>query len=1333
MKKRMLSTLLALCMVLTLLPVNVLADEPSNEPKLVSEEDTPDTPIGQTKSNFVTYHLDGGNISFDTSTGTVAGCERGFSGNAIIPAEIEGVPVTCIGDKAFNQCTALRGVEIPSCVTSIGEYAFQYCTALTNINIPNSVTSIGRGAFNNCSNLSSVIIPESVTTIGGYLFSSRDGSGKLLSAGPIGGGYDIEFGWKEEIPDNAFRGCTFLTNVTIPTSISHIGKHAFDLCKKLEKVYISNSVTIIEDGAFSSCANLKEIEIPDSVKSIGDSAFSQCTGLERIALPNSITYIGDSAFHLCSNLENISVPEGITTIREKVFSSCKGLKTISIPKTVHIIAAHAFQYCDSLTDIYYSGSQAAWETILIKAYNEPLSSATVHFESQPADDPDKTFTLAYSVNGGEGQVPPPQEYKVGETITIDPTIAPTRNGYIFDGWILFGKVYAPGSTFVMPDKNVILMANWKPNISNIAQIVATSPVNGASDVGYNASNPPDFRITFDRKIASKDDQSYVADVDLTMKDGFSIYRNSDEKLIYTPSQYETSNFVLNTAKDRVLITPTNSHLLFEPETEYYITMREGFIKFEDGSTNEAIKKGDWKFRTAGEVVDTPVSIAISRSLIILPEEKTAKPKIVLTPGSASVAWKSSNSSVAQVSDDGTITGISAGTAKITVSAQYGDKQDTASCVVQVTPKLSVSVVDNSIYLNEGDTANIAYAVRPSNAKVTISSQDTSVVTVSGNKITAVGNGTTSVHILATYGSETSSVYCQVTVNATESEKAQELVNEALKYVGMKESAFEKAIGKSVPDNAWCAAFICRCAEAIGAEKVIPYHAGAYYSGLPKEIVTAGHGTDIGINSPQVGDIVWFGKHVGIVCHVNNQYAYVVHGNWHSSVCAPSGYGVRNCIRNYSNCGKFPLNGNVNQGVSIRSFIRPNWDALKGSNLGRKTFSINCPVEVSVSYDGDVLDSATEQLTSAFGTMTTTQENVTIDFDNYFNTETVIVGTGDGTMDFTATYTDENGASSTKTFQKVPITDDTVIKVVDPNCATSGIALEIYRDQGETFQEVWYADGDSSVSKRDDDLTDWYINGDRYEEVPEPTLPQPSKPSYSNNDDDSDPSYRIDVPLRITGGTVKATPTSASKNQRVTITVKPNYGYTMESLTVTDSKGKELDLMDAGDNKYTFRMPDSKVTVDARFEFTLVTPPQPKTAIPTRDKLEVDGKAQTPAAYKLDDYNYFKLRDLAALLNGTAKQFSVEYNPDNGVVTLTTGQPYTVTGSESVGPVQSGAQSALPSDNAMYVDGTKIQFTAYQIGGYNYFKLRDLGKSLNFYVGWTPERGMFIDSQKPYSE
>ena len=68
-----------------------------------------------------------------------------------------------------------------------------------------------------------------------------------------------------------------------------------------------------------------------------------------------------------------------------------------------------------------------------------------------------------------------------------------------------------------------------------------------------------------------------------------------------------------------------------------------------------------------------------------------------------------------------------------------------------------------------------------------------------------------------------------------------------------------------------------------------------------------------------------------------------------------------------------------------------------------------------------------------------------------------------------------------------------------------------------------------------------------------------------------------------------------------------------------------------------------------------------------------------------------------------------------------------------GAATGGNQSAETSNDAIYVDSQKIEAEVYKINGSNYFKLRDLGKALNFYVGWSAERGMYIETDKPYSE
>jgi len=138
------------------------------------------------------------------------------------------------------------------------------------------------------------------------------------------------------------------------------------------------------------------------------------------------------------------------------------------------------------------------------------------------------------------------------------------------------------------------------------------------------------------------------------------------------------------------------------------------------------------------------------------------------------------------------------------------------------------------------------------------------------------------------------------------------------------------------------------------------------------------------------------------------------------------------------------------------------------------------------------------------------------------------------------------------------------------------------------------------------------------------------------------------------------------------------------------------------------------------------------AMPTNDKLTRDGEPQDPTVYKIGDSNYFKVRDLAAILNGTGKQFSVGYDSEKQSVTVTTGEAYTMTGTELKGSASSN-ETAQISNDAIYVNGQKVEAEVYKIGGNNYFKLRDLGKALDFYVGWSKGEGMYIESGRSYTD
>lgn len=137
------------------------------------------------------------------------------------------------------------------------------------------------------------------------------------------------------------------------------------------------------------------------------------------------------------------------------------------------------------------------------------------------------------------------------------------------------------------------------------------------------------------------------------------------------------------------------------------------------------------------------------------------------------------------------------------------------------------------------------------------------------------------------------------------------------------------------------------------------------------------------------------------------------------------------------------------------------------------------------------------------------------------------------------------------------------------------------------------------------------------------------------------------------------------------------------------------------------------------------------AVHNTSQIYVDGKELQMAAYTINQSNYFKLRDLAYVLSGTGKQFNVSWDSARGAVEIQTGRAYTPSGQEMTPAVQTG--TAVPSLGTFVCDGEEIRLTAYQIGGNNFVKLRDVGALLDFAVEWNAASGAIaIDSSKSYT-
>lgn len=270
---------------------------------------------------------------------TITGCSRTAS-RAVIPAEMNGKPVTAINGSAFAGCSELKSVVLPDTIDTISNSAFSYCSALESVTIPNSITVIDEFAFYGCTGLTEITIPDGVETIE----------------------------W------SAFAGCTSLETVNIPESVTYVGLNAFldtpwlkaqyrenplliingTVCSAkdhLLRVEIPRSATAIGDSAFESAEYLKTIKIPDTVTSIGDYAFAECKVLKNITLPDSVTSIGKGAFTLCDEISYFIIPPNVTAIEEETFSYTSSLEDIYLHKNVHKIGKDAFERCEVLEAI----------------------------------------------------------------------------------------------------------------------------------------------------------------------------------------------------------------------------------------------------------------------------------------------------------------------------------------------------------------------------------------------------------------------------------------------------------------------------------------------------------------------------------------------------------------------------------------------------------------------------------------------------------------------------------------------------------------------------------------------------------------------------------------------------------------------------------------------------------------------------------------------------------------------------------------------------------------------------------------------------------------------
>ena len=360
-------------------------------------------------------------FTFDATTGTI----KKYNGNDAvvnIPSEINGTPVTTIGNAAFRD------------------------SSVTSVTIPDSVTEIGSNAFAGCTNLTSVTYGGdwSKLTIQSGNPAVQDAANEQL--------FDFAF-----TPDNTavivkhYRGAA--ADVTIPSRykgkpVTAINNAVFPN-SAVTSVTIPDSVTSIPDAAFVNCSELTNISIPNSVTYIGLSAFSSCTSLKSITLPSSLRSISEALFFGCSQLTTIQIPDSVSSIQAYAFYNCGKLETIRIPVSVTSIGDYAFDGCPSSMTVTYSGSKTQWDAITKGSYNDVLENHLICAKLEATFTADgTTLAPAQTIDrGGKFKAP----------------AAPSKENHTFAGWYNGDEKFDFDADTTKAPNVLELVAKWDIN------------------------------------------------------------------------------------------------------------------------------------------------------------------------------------------------------------------------------------------------------------------------------------------------------------------------------------------------------------------------------------------------------------------------------------------------------------------------------------------------------------------------------------------------------------------------------------------------------------------------------------------------------------------------------------------------------------------------------------------------------------------------------------------------------------------------------------------------------------------------------------------------------
>ena len=609
-------------------------------------------------------------------------------------------------------------------------------------NFTYKITSIEDDCFKDCSSLTSLSLPSGITSLGRYCF---------------------EF-------------CSSLTSVSLPSGITSLEWYCFDGCSSLTSISLPSGITELKGGCFRDCSSLTSISLPSGITELGASCFSGCSNLTSISLPSGITSLAGFCFQDCSSLTSVSLPSGITSLGYGCFSGCSSLTSISLPSGITSLVGSCFENCSNL------------KSMLCLAVEPPSCTSSVVNNTMrlyvPKESIEK-YKQSDAWNSAKGIYPlyPTSSVSLAKESSVS-RAKPTNLEYT-----------------IMPENAGTKELEWSSEDPEVAIVDANGIVTGKK-IGKTI-------IT----AKTKDGTDITVSTTLTVlplkvetmtfaEPSVSIVKTEDKTITLTLNSEEVDNkSMVWTSSDESVATVVQNMNAVYPLEAIVIAHKVGkaTIKAEaqDGSGMSAtcevevtpLMVSDFSLQTASVVRTIPTQLEAKVS----PDEADNK----------KLKWTSLTPDVATITEDGMMTGLKIGTAKVKAETTDGSNLSGVFEVQVIGLPVSTISMPAESSIVKTESMKLDYSILPlasDNQKLKWSSNATYIASVdeSTGVITAHKVGDAIITATATDGS---GISASTKIHVTPLKVSNiELSNEAMDVLWSTTETLTATVSPELADN-----------------------------------------------------------------------------------------------------------------------------------------------------------------------------------------------------------------------------------------------------------------------------------------------------------------------------------------------------------------------------------------------------------------------------------------------------------------------------------------------------------------------------------------------------